>query len=149
MVGDEASHAAWLLIQHADRDPAFQRRCLALLRAAAEDGEAAWQEVAYLTDRVLLAENRPQEYGTQLQARRRRWAPRDLREPATVDERRAAMGLGPLADHVADRDPPRPNTLTCQQCDTSIEFWEPDPGEPVPLVCPGCGWGVVLVAGSQ
>src|SRR5258708_380628 len=28
LVGEKAAHAAWLLVQHADADPAFQRRCL-------------------------------------------------------------------------------------------------------------------------
>jgi hypothetical protein len=31
MVGEDGAHAAWLLAQHADQDPAFQRRCLELL----------------------------------------------------------------------------------------------------------------------
>jgi len=35
MVGTDGAHAAWLLTQHADRDPAFQRECLGLLAAAA------------------------------------------------------------------------------------------------------------------
>jgi hypothetical protein len=34
MVGDEAARAAWLLAQHADRDPAAQRRFLQCLEAA-------------------------------------------------------------------------------------------------------------------
>jgi hypothetical protein len=35
MVGEDGAHAAWLLAQHADRDPAFQRRCLDLVTQAA------------------------------------------------------------------------------------------------------------------
>jgi hypothetical protein len=55
-VGADGAHAAWLLAQHADADPQFQRQCLDLLTVAAEQGEATKVEVAYLTDRVLLAE---------------------------------------------------------------------------------------------
>jgi len=83
MVGDEGAHAAWLLVQHADSDPAFQRHCLDLLIVAAADGEAGQQAVAYLTDRVHLAEGRPQEYGTQVIAREGRWIPRRLRDHET------------------------------------------------------------------
>jgi Family of unknown function (DUF6624) len=64
MVGGDGAHAAWLLARHADQDPAFQRRCLELLTQAVASGEAAKIELAYLTDRVL-AEGKPQEYGTQ------------------------------------------------------------------------------------
>ena len=59
LVGTDGAHAAWLLAQHADADPAFQRRCLGLLAAAVEAGEATLLEYAYLTDRVLLAEGSP------------------------------------------------------------------------------------------
>jgi hypothetical protein len=31
MVDEDGAHAAWLLVQHADADPAFQRTCLGLL----------------------------------------------------------------------------------------------------------------------
>jgi Family of unknown function (DUF6624) len=82
LVGEDGAHAAWLLVQHADRDPAFQRSCLGLITEAARHGEATPAELAYLTDRVLLAEGQPQEYGTQMAGRDGRWQPRQLREPA-------------------------------------------------------------------
>ena len=96
LVGEEAAFAAWLLVQHADRDPAFQRHCLTLMEAAAAEGEARSQDLAYLTDRVLLAEGQQQEYGTQI----RDGVPRDLRAPESVDERRAAVGLEPLVEYL-------------------------------------------------
>lgn len=100
MVGEEASGAAWLLVQHADQDPAFQRYCLTLLTDAAAEQEASLREVAYLTDRVLLAEGRMQEFGTQVVERDGRFAPREMRAPESVDERRAAMGLEPLDEYL-------------------------------------------------
>ena len=69
VAGADGAHAAWLLVQHADTDPAFQRRCLDLMTEAAQAGEASLKELAYLTDRVLLAEGKPQEYGTQMTGR--------------------------------------------------------------------------------
>lgn len=101
VVGEDGAQAAWLLAQHADQDPAFQRNCLDLMTEAAECGEASRAHVAYLTDRVLLAEGQPQEYGTQMTARKEGWVPRRLRDPGRVDERRAAMSLEPLADYIA------------------------------------------------
>jgi hypothetical protein len=41
LVGEDGAHAAWLLAQHADRDPAFQRRCLDLLTQAVAGREAS------------------------------------------------------------------------------------------------------------
>jgi hypothetical protein len=64
-VGEEGALAVWLLAQHADDDVPFQRRCLLLLQQAVAAGEADRVHLAYLTDRVLRAEGRPQRYGTQ------------------------------------------------------------------------------------
>lgn len=96
LVGMAGSDAAWLLVQHADHDPAFQKHCLQLLKRAVEQGEAEPRHTAYLTDRVLVAEGKPQVYGTQF---------RDITEPFPiedidqVDERRAQVGLEPLAQY--------------------------------------------------
>ena len=126
MVGEDGAHAAWLLAQHADRDPAFQRRCLDLIAEAVECGEASPVELAYLTDRVLLAEGQLQEYGTQAEDREDGYVPRRLRDPEHVDERRAAMSLGPLDESLARMTetygPPRPGTLICRDCGADIPF---------------------------
>lgn len=102
LVGDDGAEAAWLIVQHAVGMPALQRRCVALLWAAAERGEApAWQ-AAYLEDRVRRFEGRPQRWGTQIEIDDAgRAAPPELEEPDTVDERRAALGLEPLAERLA------------------------------------------------
>jgi len=144
LVGEDGAHAAWLLAQHADRDPAFQRACLTLMTEAAGQGEASPSEVAYLTDRVLLAEGQPQEYGTQLAGRDGRWQPRQLRDPGTVDQRRATAGLGPIADYLAGMasqlGPPKPAEISCADCGATIAVWLPDPGEEQDITCPDCGW---------
>src|SRR5436190_5138809 len=41
LVGDEGSHGAWLLLQHADRDTALQRTALRLLEKAVQSGDAS------------------------------------------------------------------------------------------------------------
>lgn len=101
LVGQRASNAAWLLVQHADLDPAFQKQCLPLLEKAAAAGEGAAKEVAYLTDRVLVAEGKPQRYGTQFHMVDGKLVPRPIEDEAHVDERRAAVGLGTLAEYDA------------------------------------------------
>ena len=99
LVGDDGAQAAWLLVQHADHDPLFQRACLELLGRAVQAGEAAAGHHAYLTDRVLLAEGNQQLYGTQFMLVGGAWQPRPLAEPDRVDQRRRQVGLEPLADY--------------------------------------------------
>ena len=102
-VGEDGARAAWLLAQHADRDPVFQRECLDLMTEAAAKGEASTAHLAYLTDRVLLAEGQVQEYGTQVSVRTDgQVVAQRLRDPRHVDDRRAAASLGPLAEYIAD-----------------------------------------------
>jgi hypothetical protein len=99
LVGKDGANAAWLLVQHADRDPKFQRRCLDLM-AKLPAGEVSQSNLAYLTDRVLLAEGKKQRYGTQVTVVDGNWAPRPLEDEANVDKRRAAAGLSPLAEYL-------------------------------------------------
>jgi hypothetical protein len=143
IVGDDGASAAWLLVQHADSDPAFQRQCLDLLTEAASHGEATKAQVAFLTDRVLLAEGKPQEFGTQAIGRDGQWVPCDLRDPGHVDQRRAAMSLGSLADNLAriteEYGPPTTPIITCPACGGKIEAWLPEPGEEAAVNCPSCG----------
>jgi hypothetical protein len=142
LVGEDGAAAVWLLAQHADRDPAFQRQCLDLLTAAMERGEATAVHQAYLTDRVLLHEGKPQEYGTQAIARDGRFVPRKLRDPDHVDERRACVGLGPLTDYLAgmaEHHAPEPMRVSCRACQATVEVWPPDAGETRTATCPGCG----------
>jgi hypothetical protein len=142
LVGEDGAQAAWLLAQHADSDPAFQRRCLDLLTGAVQCGEATTWQQAYLTDRVLLHEGKPQEYGTQAIARDGRYQPRNLRDPGHVDQRRASAGLSPLAGYLArmaEHHPPKPMRIPCPACQATIEAWPPDASETRTATCPECG----------
>jgi hypothetical protein len=98
LVGANGADAAWLLVQHADADAKFQRRCLDLMSALPKN-EASQTKLAYLTDRVLLAEGKKQLYGTQFTSVDGKWQPRPLEDETNVDQRRAAVGLPPLAEY--------------------------------------------------
>lgn len=99
LVGEQAAHAAWLLVQHADADPDFQERCLELMKAAAA-GEVAPVDIAYLTDRVLVARGRPQVYGTQCEEVAGRFQPRECIDPEALDQRRKEVGLQPIKEYL-------------------------------------------------
>ncbi|WP_022803257.1 DUF6624 domain-containing protein [Deinococcus ficus] len=97
---DLASNA-WLLAQHADRAPMVQECVLDLISQQRSTLREA-QNYAYLTDRVRIGSGQPQVYGTQVQYDdvQGKASPLRLEDPARVDERRATVGLGSLAEYL-------------------------------------------------
>lgn len=94
LVGDKASHLAWLLVQHADKDVKFQEFCLRLIKKAVKNNQADKKEIAYLTDRILVNKNKPQVYGTQFyKDKTGKLIPRPVVNIKAFDKRRKRMGL--------------------------------------------------------
>lgn len=105
LVGEDGALAAWVLIQHADLRLDLQNRGLELLEAAVAADDASPGDLAYLVDRVRVAEGRPQVYGTQIGAADENGNPTPrtpIEDPENVDARRAAVGLGTLAEYYAE-----------------------------------------------
>lgn len=100
LVGNDGAFAAWLLVQHADLDLAFQKKCLGLLEKAVEKNDASPRELAYLTDRVRVAEKKPQVYGTQFELVDGKLRPKPIEDEQHVDDRRKKVGLPPLAEYL-------------------------------------------------
>jgi hypothetical protein len=101
MVGEDGASAAWLIAQHADQDPEFQRAALALMCTAALAGEADVTELGYLVDRVAVNAGEPQVYGTQIgDCEGGRAVPQPIADEAHVDERRAHVGMEPLEEYL-------------------------------------------------
>jgi len=99
LVGTSGAHYAWLLVQHADQDRAFQQDCLAKMEALPK-GEVSSIDIAYLTDRILSGTGKKQKYGTQAAIKNGRPVPNPIEDEEHVDERRKAIGLEPLADYL-------------------------------------------------
>ncbi len=101
-VGEEASEAAWLVIQHAIGQPDFMKKCRNLLQQAVESQQADARHLAYLTDRISVLEGKPQFYGTQFD-----WnesgelMPNDYDDLNLVNQRRQAIGLNTLEEQTA------------------------------------------------
>jgi len=100
LVGDDAAHAAWVLVQHAPLD--YQKQVLPLVLAAVSHDDARAGDGALLQDRVLVGEGQPQIYGTQT-----RWSAtpgppvlEPISNEACVDVRRQSVGLEPLEDYL-------------------------------------------------
>lgn len=99
-VGADGVSAAWILVQHADADPAFQSDVLEKIAPQVKSGEVTSHEYALLTDRVLANQGKPQRYGSQLIPQGGKWVPKPMEAPEQVDRRRAAIGEMPLADYI-------------------------------------------------
>lgn len=97
-VGHEAANGAWLIAQHGT--PEFLKRCLPLMKAAAQKHEMALSSLALSIDRVLMHDGKKQLYGSQFQpdkdGRNRLYPVEDM---ARLDERRSSMGLEPFEDY--------------------------------------------------
>lgn len=98
-VGADASAALFLVIQHADL--ATQELYLPEARLAVEEGKLARSSLALLEDRIEVRNNRPQIYGSQVHPVNGTNVFYPIRDEATVNERRAAVGLGPLEEYAA------------------------------------------------
>lgn len=97
-VGSEVSRMSWLLVQHADHDVEFQKKCLALMQSESE-GEISKIDAAYLEDRVRVNEGRLQLYGTQFFGEGEAYGPRPIEDVEHVDERRKELGLDSMEDY--------------------------------------------------
>ncbi len=95
--GEDADHHAWLLAQHSDLDRAFQREVLSLLEPLALEGETDPINFAYLYDRLAMADNKPQRYGTQGRCTLDGGLnPIVLEDEENIDRIRASVGLPEL-----------------------------------------------------
>lgn len=103
-VGSRAASAAFSVVSHAD-DLDFQKAVLAKMEPLVATGKAP-NGYANLYDRVALQEKRPQRYGTQGTScvGDKHAVPADLEVPASVDQRRAALGLEPMSVYLAGLD---------------------------------------------
>jgi len=79
----------------------MQVRDQEMLGAAVAAGEASGWNLAYLTDRVRVHEGLPQVYGTQGEWVDGKLALGNIEDADGVDQRRAAIGLEPVAKYLA------------------------------------------------
>lgn len=97
LVGKRVARAAWLLVQHADHNLNFQKKCLRLLKKAVDENEAEKKHLAYLTDRVLIHQNKKQLFGTQFRGNKDgKFTSFPIKDAEKIDLRRKEMGLESL-----------------------------------------------------
>lgn len=94
LVGENASYAAWSVIQHSSRIDEF----MPLLKAAADNGELDFPFYAMTLDRQLMYKRQEQIYGTQgsmvtLKSGEKGMIIWPIKDPEGVDERRKKAGF--------------------------------------------------------
>ena len=86
-IGKRGVRAFWILIQHQDADRKLQEACLA-------NCDFGLKERAYLTDRVLVGQDKKQIYGTQFYRNARgQLVPRPIKDRKNLDKRRREAGM--------------------------------------------------------
>jgi len=110
MVGEDGADAAWLIAQHADREPVFQKRVLEMMYPLLSVDEVTPETYAYLYDRIHV----PQRYGTQGECHGvGDWRPREIENLQGVDKRRHEMGMSTLQEYI--------DTVSAYLCIEQIE----------------------------
>lgn len=99
LVFGEENEVIWLIVQHGSLE--MQKHYLPKFIEAAKQGRLIRECVAVMQDRVACREGRPQVYGSQGNCDERGvFVPVEIEDPEHVDQRRAEMGMGPLADYI-------------------------------------------------
>jgi len=102
LVGIEGAEGMWLLIQHQDKDIAFQKQCLVLLKEAVDKQDAQYREYAYLLDRIRKSENLPQIYGTQWEFKEGKCFLYPVEAPEQLNQRRFEAGLNSIEEYAEE-----------------------------------------------
>ena len=108
LVGKEAAGNYWLLVQHQGFE--FQKMVLPAMERAVTQGEASKAHYAELYDRVMVAEGKPQHWGTQVKCKDGKAVPYDVDDPTNLDQRRTELNLWPERDYLK---------MFCQTSDVS------------------------------
>ncbi|MCK5285727.1 MAG: hypothetical protein KAJ58_00675 [Candidatus Pacebacteria bacterium] len=92
-IGEKTSHNFWLLVQHMDKDIVLQKKALRFLEEAVDKNEANPKDHAYLKDRILVAENKKQLYGTQWKIENGELFMFSVKDIKNLEKRRKGVGL--------------------------------------------------------
>nr|WP_252736462.1 DUF6624 domain-containing protein [Maribacter dokdonensis] len=102
MAGKEGSQNFWLMVQHSDHNPDFQKEVLKKMKSEVDKGNAKPSNYGLLVDRVMLNIGKQQVYGTQVDYNMETGQafPRDLKDRAEINKRRKSIGLEPIEEYL-------------------------------------------------
>ena len=101
--GNDVSRDAFLLVQHMPKeDLNYMENYLKAMKENSSDVNLGY--MALLQDRVLVYQNKPQIYGTQvfLNQKSGKYELRDVEDPKNLNTRRYELGLESIEDYLAE-----------------------------------------------
>lgn len=122
-VGHQASGAAWLIIQHSIGEPDFMLNCYTLILENKEDISS--ENIAYLHDRILMYQSKPQKYGTQMISID---TPYPVENIANLNQYRIEIGLPQLSENQIKNIPPIQNIEMIDNEDPAYNQWRKKTG---------------------
>lgn len=99
MVGNEAMHGIFIIIQHSDEDKIWQKSQLPNIEKAVRNGDMDGQSYAYLYDRIKINSGEKQLYGTQfakVDFKNKIAELADTEDLDNLDKRRMEIGMMPI-----------------------------------------------------
>lgn len=102
LVGEKGSKNFWLMVQHADDTPEFQKEVLEKMKVEVDKENADPSNYGYLVDRVKINTGEAQVYGTQVAYNTQicQAYPKELTDSANVNERRKSIGLPSIEEYL-------------------------------------------------
>jgi len=102
LAGEEGSQNFWLMVQHSDHDPDFQKEVLNKMKIQVDNKNAKPSNYGLLVDRVRLNTGQKQVYGTQVTYNMETGQafPKSLEDSLNVNERRKSVELEPIEDYL-------------------------------------------------
>lgn len=102
LAGKEGSNNFWLIVQHSDHNPEFQKEVLEKMKIDVDNGNAKPSNYGLLIDRFKLNTDQAQVYGTQVRynIHTGQAYPNKLKDSLNVNKRRKSIGLEPIETYL-------------------------------------------------
>lgn len=117
LAGEDGSRNFWLMVQHSDHNPDFQKEVLEKMKIEVDKENAVPSNYGLLVDRVNLNTDKKQVYGTQVTYNMETGQayPKPLEDSPKVNERRKSIGLEPIEEYL--------NSMTEMHFEMNKEFY--------------------------
>ena len=101
LAGKDGSDNFWVMVQHSDHAPKFQKKVLEKMKLEVDKGNATPEYYGYLVDRVNINTGKEQVYGTQFDYNEFGQAfPKNISDTTGINARRISLGLIPMIERM-------------------------------------------------